>query len=130
MSGRSINVNDPQQPYLQVAASIRDAITSGRIPVGDQLSSVRELAKEHGVAVGTIQQALRVLRAEGLVVGWQGRGTFVRSRKPATTDASDAKTITRRLDEILDRIEQLEGRVAAVEQKSPKRRPPTRRRDE
>ncbi|MGW5364441.1 GntR family transcriptional regulator [Actinopolymorpha pittospori] len=128
MSGRPLDFDDPQQPYQQVAASIRAQITSGDIAVGDQLSSVRELAKEYGVSGGTIQQALRLLRAEGLIVTWQGRGTFVRRRQPGTTPATDGdiSTIMRRLDEILDRIEQLEDQVAAVEKDLNKTRAPKR----
>ncbi|GAA2760000.1 GntR family transcriptional regulator [Actinopolymorpha rutila] len=129
MSGRPLDYSDPQQPYQQVAASLRAAITSGDIAVGDQLLSVRELAKEYGVSGGTIQQALRVLREEGLIVTWQGRGTFVRRRgndKAGGTDA-DIPTIMRRLDEILDRIEHLEDQVAAVEDDLKKKPRPPRR---
>ncbi|GAA5038557.1 GntR family transcriptional regulator [Actinopolymorpha pittospori] len=128
MSGRPLDFDDPQQPYQQVAANIRAQITSGDIAVGDQLSSVRELAKEYGVSGGTIQQALRLLRQEGLIVTWQGRGTFVRRRQADTASAGDAEvpTIMRRLDEILDRIEQLEEQVAAVEKDLKKTRTPKR----
>ncbi|HET9656246.1 MAG TPA: GntR family transcriptional regulator, partial [Kineosporiaceae bacterium] len=39
-----------------------------------------ELATRYGVSRQTIQQALKPLRDEGLIVSQQGRGTYVRSR--------------------------------------------------
>ncbi|MEQ7007667.1 GntR family transcriptional regulator [Actinopolymorpha sp. B17G11] len=128
MSRKPLDVEDPQQPYQQVAASIRVAITSGSIPVGDQLSSVRDLAGEYGVSTGTVQQALRVLREDGLITTWQGRGTFVRSRQPvpARSQQSDVAAIMRRLDEMLDRLEQLEEQVEALRKGTKKPRPSAR----
>jgi GntR family transcriptional regulator len=84
---------------------------------------VRELAKTYDVAVGTAQQALRQLREEGLVVTWQGRGTYVTSRQPTPERGADAELIMQRLDEVLDRLETLEGKVADLERGREKPRP-------
>jgi DNA-binding GntR family transcriptional regulator len=128
MAGDTLDFDNPQQPSRQLAANLRGKITSGELAVGDQLPSVRELAKTYDVAIGTVQQALRQLRDEGLVVTWQGRGTYVTSRQPASESGVDAQVIMQRLDEVLGRVESLENKVADLEQTREKPRP--RRRPE
>jgi len=76
----SLDPDDPRPPYVQVANALRDSISSGTLHPGEKLPSGSELADRYGVARMTIQNALRVLRDEGLVVSRQGSGTFVRSR--------------------------------------------------
>jgi DNA-binding transcriptional regulator YhcF (GntR family) len=76
----SLDPNDPRPPYLQVASALRAAILTKTFQPGDQLPSGSQLAARYGVARMTVQQAIRVLRDEGLVVSRQGSGVFVRSR--------------------------------------------------
>src|SRR5690606_20704371 len=47
---------------------------------GEKLPSGPQLAKRYGVARLPVQQAIRVLRDEGLVISRQGSGVFVRAR--------------------------------------------------
>lgn len=54
--------------HQQVARSIRNQIESGRLRHGEALKSTRELAREWDVSVFTINEAMRVLIEEGLVV--------------------------------------------------------------
>lgn len=53
----------------------RARIGSGELRM--RLRAERELASRYGVAYGTIRQAVKELRARGLVVSIQGRGTFI-----------------------------------------------------
>jgi DNA-binding transcriptional regulator YhcF (GntR family) len=76
----SLDPDDPRPPYVQVAGALRAAILTKTLQPGDQLPSGSQLAKRYGVARMTIQQAIRVLRDEGLVVSRQGSGVFVRDR--------------------------------------------------
>ncbi|AGP30728.1 GntR family transcriptional regulator [Corynebacterium terpenotabidum Y-11] len=48
----------------------------GRTP-GTRLPSTRTLVRDHGVGPGTVQEALRILTAEGIVETRPGIGTFV-----------------------------------------------------
>ena len=66
----------PDWPRQQAAKIIRERIASGEL--GPQLPSQMALAEQIGVAPKTIQAALDILKAEGLVYGVPGRGTFVR----------------------------------------------------
>ncbi|MHA6618050.1 GntR family transcriptional regulator [Pseudonocardia sp. DLS-67] len=67
-------------PYHRIVADLRDAIVSGELPPGDQLGSEWTLAERFGASRPTVRRAIAVLKAEGLVVTEQGRGTFVRPR--------------------------------------------------
>ena len=76
MRGFAINDRSPEHPYQQLAAQLRERITSGEIT--DRLPSLTELAGQTGLALNTVQRAVRILKAEGLVYSVPGRGTFAR----------------------------------------------------
>lgn len=63
--------------YLQLVQQIRYLVTSKELPTGAQLPSVRILAANLGINAGTVAQAYRVLKEEGLIETRQGLGTFV-----------------------------------------------------
>lgn len=76
----ALDPDDPRPPYIQVAGALRAAILTKTLQPGDQLPSGSQLATRYGVARMTVQQAIRILRDEGLVVSRQGSGVFVRER--------------------------------------------------
>src|SRR6266508_4647123 len=76
----SLDPDDPRPPYQQVANALRAAILTKQFAPGNKLPSGHELAARYGVARMTVQQALRLLREEGLIVSRQGSGVFVRAR--------------------------------------------------
>lgn len=70
--------DDPVPPSWQLASLLREQIQSGALAPRARLTSILKLSQEHGVSTGTVQKALRILKAEGLVVSVPGYGTFVR----------------------------------------------------
>lgn len=68
--------------YIEIADSIRHKIANGDLKGGDKLPSERELCEQWGVSTITARKALESLRAEGLVYGIRGKGTFVRKPEP------------------------------------------------
>jgi DNA-binding transcriptional regulator YhcF (GntR family) len=76
----TLDPDDPRPPYQQVANALRAAILTRKFAPGDKLPSGSELAQRYGVARMTVQQAMRLLREEGLVVSRQGSGIYVRER--------------------------------------------------
>jgi GntR family transcriptional regulator len=66
-----------QARYAHLAAQWREAITSGAWAPGSPVASEQRLAQLHGVALGTVRQALALLAADGLVERRHGHGTFV-----------------------------------------------------
>lgn len=130
----SLDTNDPRSPYLQVADALREEIRSGQLAPGDRLRSVTELADRYGVAKMTVQKAIGRLRDEGLIVAWQGRGTFVREHHGGRHEADRTadgsyETIIGRLDSMLDDLQRLEQRVAALEAPTNPPKRSARRRD-
>jgi CheY-like chemotaxis protein len=63
--------------YLAIASAIRDRIADGTYRPGQQLPASAALAKEHGVALMTVRQALGILQLEGAIEARHGAGTFV-----------------------------------------------------
>jgi Bacterial regulatory proteins, gntR family/Phage integrase, N-terminal SAM-like domain len=63
--------------WLQVTATIREAIESGQLARGEQIPSVRELAAAHGLPVATLRRAVDTLADEGAIVVRQGRRSVV-----------------------------------------------------
>lgn len=62
----------------QVADQLRERIASGEFRRGAKLPSTRALRAAHGAASNTVDQAIQILRNEGLLVGRRGSGTYVR----------------------------------------------------
>jgi GntR family transcriptional regulator len=68
--------------YRQVADALREAIRAGELVAGQRLPSESELIDRYGVSRNSVRTAVGLLRIEGLVVTVQGRGSFVRARRP------------------------------------------------
>lgn len=85
----TISQYDPTRPkYQQLAAILRRKIRNGDLGPGAQLPSEAELSNEYRTGRGTVRLALGVLRNEGLIVSEQGRGVFVRDRRPLVYEAN------------------------------------------
>jgi DNA-binding transcriptional regulator YhcF (GntR family) len=76
----TLDPDDPQPPYVQIANALRAAIRSRVLGPGEKLPSGAQLARRFGVARMTVLQAERLLKDEGLIVSRQGTGVFVRER--------------------------------------------------
>ena len=74
LEGRSL----PVPRYRQIAAVLRGAMADGRLPAGSALPSEADLVAAHGVARGTVRQALALLESEGLITTHPGKGRYVR----------------------------------------------------
>ena len=70
----------PVPPWRQLAEILRGQITSCALAPGQQLPSAMQLSERYQVAVPTVRKALNLLKAEGLIVGVAGYGTFVAER--------------------------------------------------
>lgn len=68
-----------QSRYGALAAALKARIVAGEWAPGTALPAEQGLAAQHGVALGTMRQALALLVDEGLVERVHGKGTFVRS---------------------------------------------------
>lgn len=64
-------------PFEQIAAWLRDRITTGNLPPGAVLPSEKDLIDTFGVARTTARRAIALLRDEGIVETIPQRGTYV-----------------------------------------------------
>lgn len=71
-----IDPDAPEPLYEQLAAILREQISSGRIPPRRVLPSNRTLTQEYGVARGTASRAVKILIDEGWAYVVAGRGVF------------------------------------------------------
>lgn len=67
----------PTARYRQVADELREAILRGTYGPGTVLPSQPRLAKKYGLNQTSINRAMAVLEAEGLVRTEHGRGSYV-----------------------------------------------------
>jgi DNA-binding transcriptional MocR family regulator len=68
---------------VNIARSVESAVASGKIAVGEQLPSVRDLSKHLGVAGATVSAAYRILQERGVTLAFGRRGTRIRPSAPA-----------------------------------------------
>jgi GntR family transcriptional regulator len=73
-----VPLETPRPQFQQIADLLREAIDDGRYAAGSWLPPEPELARIYGVSRATVNNAVAVLRAEGLVQVLRGRGTRVR----------------------------------------------------
>ncbi|MGH2455747.1 MAG: FadR/GntR family transcriptional regulator [Candidatus Limnocylindria bacterium] len=94
----------------RAADAIRRRLRDGDISAGQRLEPMRELARQLGVGLGVVREAVAQLRAEGLVEVRHGIGTFVTRRHGAPrglravrrrADRREVNELRRALDPVL-----------------------------
>jgi len=105
-----VDPNDPRSPYRQIADDLRRAIEAGEFAPGERLPSTRDLAAKYGVAAMTVHQAMRLLREQGFVDSFQGRGVFIRSDH----EAQEQPNRTEERPDLSAQIEDLRRRVGEL----------------
>lgn len=68
--------------YRKIADDLRTRIASGEYPPATRLPSYAELATIYSTSVSTIQRAVMLLQAQGVIVGVQGAGLYVPETGP------------------------------------------------
>ena len=96
-----IDVRDSTPIYAQIEHALRAAIAAGRLRVGDQLPTVRELAVDLAVNANTVARVYSDLERAGVLETRRGVGSFV----AATRDrARSAENKARHLNAFVTRI--------------------------
>jgi GntR family transcriptional regulator len=84
-----INARDPTPLYAQLERAIRFAIATGRLKIGEQLPTVRQLAVDLRINANTVAKVYAELERGGIVETRRGVGTFVRARHFEAARRSD-----------------------------------------
>ena len=95
----NIDTSHPTPLYHQLERAIRFAIATGKLAVGDQLPTVRQLAVDLRINANTVAKVYAELERLGIVETRRGVGTFVRARH---FEAAREKDRERELREIED----------------------------
>ena len=64
-------------PWRQVRDQIAARVGSGELPVGSRLPTIRQLARDLGLAAGTVARAYRELESAGVLQTGRRQGTVV-----------------------------------------------------
>jgi DNA-binding GntR family transcriptional regulator len=97
---------DPPK-YRQIADDLRARMEAGEYPPDSRLPSKSELQKHYGVALATVNSAIRVLSSEGRAETVHGVATFAR-RPPASGPSPEFR-------DLAEQIRLLAGRMDAAE---------------
>jgi len=63
--------------YEQIQRQIKELVLTSRLKAGEQLPSIRFMAKDLKVGIITVKRAYEELEKEGILSNLQGRGCFV-----------------------------------------------------
>jgi DNA-binding transcriptional regulator YhcF (GntR family) len=66
-------------PFEQLRTQVAAMIVTGELEPGEKLPTVRQLARDLGLAANTVARAYRELEADRVISTQGRRGTFVRS---------------------------------------------------
>ena len=97
-----INNSSDDPIYLQIKNQIKAQIISGELKVGEQLPSMRFLAKELRVSMITAKRAFDELELDGFINSVQGKGNFVAAQNRELIREEYLKRIESKLQEVVD----------------------------
>jgi GntR family transcriptional regulator len=93
----AIDQADKTPVYAQLERGIRSAIASGRLAVGDQLPTVRQLAVDLRVNANTVAKVYAFLERAGVLETRRGVGTFIAARTDTPREEALRRTELNRL---------------------------------
>ncbi len=107
-----------QPAYQHVANDLRQKIADGTLAVGARLRTATQLMDSYDVSSTVIKAAITQLKIEGLVVGQQGKGVFVRhgAHVDVSYDSPEFAEIMEHLQTMRADLERLNERLARLEE--------------
>ncbi|WP_430609807.1 GntR family transcriptional regulator [Enterococcus sp. DIV0876] len=97
----TINKTSSKPYYEQLVLSIKEDIVNGVLQAGDQIPSVREMAKTLLMNPNTVSKAYKVLETEQVLVTIKGKGTFVQEINNLPRDELRIQQLKERLKEFV-----------------------------
>lgn len=97
-----INNSSDDPIYLQIKNQIKAQIISGELKAGEQLPSIRFLAKELRVSMITAKKAFDELELDGFINSVQGKGNFVAAQNKELIREEYLKRIESKLQEVVE----------------------------
>ena len=85
----TLDLKGPTPPYEQIRSQIAAYIGAGLLADGARLPTMRALAADLGVAIGTVARAYSELEAAGLIASRRRTGTVVVGGRPPQPPAEE-----------------------------------------
>lgn len=98
--------------YRQLVDIIRAEVQSGKRKEGERLPTVRALAKESGIAVGTVKRAYDELANLGLLCKTRGKGTFIVEKNRDDISRKDRAMLA--IDRMFDELEKMDFSASEI----------------
>jgi GntR family transcriptional regulator len=95
----NIDAAHPTPLYHQLERAIRFAIATGKLEIGDQLPTVRQLAVDLRINANTVAKVYTELERTGIVETRRGVGTFVKARQFEAAREKDRQRELRELED-------------------------------
>lgn len=89
MTELKVDLGAPTPVYEQIRSQVAGLVAVGALVPGERLPASRDLARDLGIAVGTVQRAYRELEATGVVSSRRRVGTVVAARPSDLTPGRD-----------------------------------------
>ena len=98
----AIDNNDPRPVYLQIATAIKEQIQKGMLKPGEELPSIRDLARDLDINLHTARHAYQLLREQGVVLLRLGSRARIAPLRTAPADRAEIeKKVVPRLRELV-----------------------------
>ncbi|MGD0362160.1 MAG: GntR family transcriptional regulator [Bryobacteraceae bacterium] len=89
--------------YRQIIDQVLGGMASGKLTVGDQLPTVRQLAVDLAINPNTVVRAYRELEIRGVLETQQGTGTFIAQRQVQPDDVERRRRLAQLISEFVAR---------------------------
>src|SRR5689334_17727953 len=89
--------------YRQIIDQVLGGIASGKLPVGEQLPTVRQVAVDLAINPNTVVRAYRELEIRGVLETQQGTGTFIAQKEIPRDDAERQRRLNQLVGEFIAR---------------------------
>jgi GntR family transcriptional regulator len=83
----SVDPRGPTPPYEQIRSQVASMISTGTLPAGSRLPTIRQLAADLGLAPGTVARAYRELEGNGVIETRGRHGTFALAPRATSVES-------------------------------------------
>ena len=111
-----ISNSSPDPIYEQISKQLRQLILNGRLKGGDQLPSIRVLAKELQISVITTKRAYEELEKEGYIETVAGKGTYVSRKNNELLKEQRLRLLESKVEEIVNESKVLQLSLEDLQQ--------------
>ena len=87
--------------YEQIILMIKEQVMQGILQPGEQIPSVREMARQLLMNPNTVSKAYKLLEVQRVIVTVKGRGTYIADRQTEQRDLVKQQQLQERLDELV-----------------------------